>query len=159
MALLRMINADVVVNASLISWSSRLWTRAAALAGLPIVSNVISWDNMSTKTLLDEFVDTFLIWSDEMDEDFNTSLPFVRHKRRVIVGSPQFEPIVEGKGLVSRQEFLRTARSRPRQKANFVYDRVKKPFPTRGRLSRLFAEPLAHPVKGSGEHYGSHASQ
>ena len=106
MSLLKALDADLIFNTSVVNWSSRLWTRAAALNGLPIVSNIISWDNMSTKTLIDEFVDKFLIWSDEMDEDFTTSLPFVRHKPRVIVGTPQFEPIVQGKGLVSRQEFL-----------------------------------------------------
>jgi hypothetical protein len=62
---------------------------------------------MSTKTLLDEFAATYLIWSDEMDEDFSTSLPFLRNKSRVIVGSPQFEPIVQGRGLVPRADFLR----------------------------------------------------
>lgn len=105
-SLLKELDADLIFNTSAVSWSPRLWTRSAALNGLPIVSNVISWDNMSTKTLLDEFVDKYLIWSDEMDEDFTMSLPFVRRKRRVIVGTPQFEPILQEKGLVSRQEFL-----------------------------------------------------
>jgi hypothetical protein len=95
------------VNTSLISWPSRLWTRAAALEGIPVVSNVISWDNMSTKTLLDEFVDTLLIWSDEMDEDVATSLPFVRDTPRIIVGTPQFEPIIQQRGLVPRADFFR----------------------------------------------------
>ena len=104
--LLKDLDPDLLFNTSLVSWPSRLWTRAAGLSGLPLITNVISWDNMSTKTLLDEFVDTFLIWSEEMDDDFATSLPFVREKRRVIVGSPQFEPIVQARGRVSREEFL-----------------------------------------------------
>ena len=128
-SLLRMINADVVFNASLISWSSRMWTRAAALAGIPTVSNVISWDNMSTKTLLDEFVDTFLIWSHEMDEDFTTSLPFVRGKRRVIVGSPQFEPVIEGKDLLSRGEFLQAYGLDPDKKLILYTTGSKSLFP------------------------------
>ena len=103
--LLAQLRPDVVFNASTIAWPSRLWTRAAALNGTPIISNVISWDNISTKTLLDEFVDTFLVWSEEMNDDFAANLPWLREKRRVIVGSPQFEPIVEGRWRQSRDEF------------------------------------------------------
>lgn len=104
--LLARLKPDVVFNTSAASWPQRLWTRAAAVSGIPIISNVISWDNISTKTLLDEFVDTFLIWSEEMDEDFATNLPWLRKKRRLIVGSPQFEPIIESRGLQSRAEFF-----------------------------------------------------
>jgi hypothetical protein len=101
-SLLNELEPDMLFNSSTVGWSSRLWTRAAALAGIPVVANVISWDNMSTKTLVDEFADTFLIWGEEMDEDFATSLPFLRPKPRMIVGSPQFEPIIKRQGLVSR---------------------------------------------------------
>lgn len=104
--LLRRLKPDLVFNTNSVPWPTRPWTRAAALAGVPVVSNVISWDNMSTKTLLDEFAETYLIWSDEMDEDFETTVPFLRDVPRVIVGSPQFEPIIQGRGLVPRAQFL-----------------------------------------------------
>jgi hypothetical protein len=105
--LLRDIDPVVLLNTSAVSWSTRPWTRAAALNGTPIVSVVISWDNMSTKTLLSEFVDTFLIWSEEMDQDFGANLPQLRRKPRAIVGSPQFEPIHTGRGVVPRAEFFK----------------------------------------------------
>jgi hypothetical protein len=41
-----------------------------------------------------------------MDADFTTSVPFVRDKPRVIVGTPQFEPIIQRRGLVSRADFF-----------------------------------------------------
>jgi hypothetical protein len=104
--LLRDLSPTVLFNTSAVSWSTRPWTRAAALNGTPIASMIISWDNMSTKTLLSEFVHTYLIWSEEMDEDFGRSLPQLRAKPRVIVGSPQFEPIRQGRGLLPRAEFF-----------------------------------------------------
>ena len=104
--LLRDLSPTVLLNTSATSWSTRPWTRAAALNGTPSASMIISWDNMSTKTLLSEFVDTFLIWSEEMDEDFGRSLPQLRAKPRVVVGSPQFEPICQGRGLLPRAEFF-----------------------------------------------------
>ena len=127
--LLRRLQPDLVLNTSIISWPSRLWTRAAALNGTPILSYVISWDNMSTKTLLDEFVETFLIWSEEMDEDFTTSVPFVREKPRVIVGSPQFEPILQGTGLVSKETFLADYGLDPRKKLVLYTTGSKTNFP------------------------------
>src|SRR5262245_7301314 len=104
--LLRDLAPTVLLNTSAVSWSTRPWTRAAALNGTPSVSVIISWDNMSTKTLLSEFVHTFLIWSEEMDEDFGRSLPHLRAKPRVIIGSPQFEPIRQGRGLLPRAVFF-----------------------------------------------------
>jgi hypothetical protein len=103
--LLRDLSPTVLLNTCAVSWSTRPWTRAAALNGTPVASYIISWDNMSTKTLLPEFVDTFLIWSEEMDVDFGRSLPQLRLKPRLIVGSPQFEPIRQGRGLLPRAEF------------------------------------------------------
>jgi hypothetical protein len=106
-SLLSRLDGDLIFNTSMVSPGSRVWTRAAELEGMPIVANVISWDNMSTKTLLDEFADVFLIWSEEMEEDFTGTVPFLRNCSRVIVGSPQFEPIIERRGLVPREEFFR----------------------------------------------------
>jgi hypothetical protein len=105
--LLGRLKGDFAINTSTTTWTARLWMRAAALEGLPSIANVISWDNMSTKTLLDEFADTYLLWSEEMEEDFAGTVPFLRSRSRVIVGSPQFEPIIQRRGLLPRAEFFR----------------------------------------------------
>lgn len=127
--LLRRLQPSFVLNTSVVSWPARLWTRSAALAGIPVISNVISWDNISTKTLIDEFVDTFLIWSKEMDEDFSVSLPFLRDKPRVVVGSPQFEPILQGKGLLERADFMSSFGLDPRNKLILYTTGSKTLFP------------------------------
>lgn len=138
--LLRQLQPDFVVDTSIISWPGRLWTRAAALNGTPILAYVISWDNMSTKTLIDEFVDTFLIWSDEMEEDFHTAIPYLRAKRRRIVGSPQFEPIHKGRGLLSREEFLRLYKLDPSKQLILYTTGSKTLFPREAEcLDRLLA--------------------
>ncbi len=127
--LLRSLRPDLVLNTSSVSWSSRLWSRAASLAGIPVVSNVISWDNMSTKTLFDEMSQSYLIWSHEMDDDCAASLPFVRSRPRTIVGSPQFEPIVQGKGLVPRAEFVTRYGLSPEKKLVLYTTGSKSLFP------------------------------
>lgn len=127
--LLSSLGLDLMLNTSSVSWPSRLWSRAAPLAKIPVVSNVISWDNMSTKTLLDEMSDSYLIWSEEMEEDCARSLPFVRNKPRTIVGSPQFEPIVQGRGLVPREDFAHRHGLSPQKKLILYTTGSKTLFP------------------------------
>ncbi|WJW76711.1 hypothetical protein QVG61_06395 [Thiohalobacter sp. IOR34] len=98
---------SLLLNTNCISWISKIWTRAAAIESLPVVSNVVSWDNVSTKWLIDEFAAQYLVWSQEMDQDFDMSLPHFRNKQRRIVGSPQFEAITQKRGLVPKEEFFR----------------------------------------------------
>ena len=104
--LLARLKADVLFNTSAIDWNAKLWTRAAALSGTKVITNVISWDNVSTKSMLDEVADVFLVWSDEMSEDLDLSVPFLRGAPREVIGSPQFEPIHHRQNLLPRAEFM-----------------------------------------------------
>lgn len=97
---------DLMLNANAINFNSKLWTRASALAGVPVVSNVVSWDNISSKWLIDEFSDTYMVWNQEMKTDFQMTFPYLKGKKRIITGTPQFEPILEKKGLLKKDEFF-----------------------------------------------------
>ena len=100
------LSPDVVINANAISYNARLWTRAASIEGIPSVAFVISWDNLSSKWLVDEFVDLYLLWSEEMEEDLKTSFPIFASKEKIITGSPQFEPIIKKSFSISREAFF-----------------------------------------------------
>ena len=106
-ALLKDLSPDAVLNTNAISYSSKLWTRAAALNNIPLASFVISWDNISSKWLIDEFADMYLLWSQEMHEDFHKCFPLFAKKKLVITGSPQFEPIMKKTGLLPGEEFFK----------------------------------------------------
>lgn len=97
---------DLLVNVNSINWSSRLWMRAAMIANIPQLSNIISWDNVSTKTLPDETADVYAVWSKEMDDDFNQTLPYLKDCKRVVVGAPQFGPLRKGNLSISREAFF-----------------------------------------------------
>ena len=97
---------DLLVNVNSINWSSRLWMRAAMIANIPQLSNIISWDNVSTKTLPDEAADIYAVWSKEMDDDFNQTLPYLKDCKRVVIGAPQFGPLRKGNQKISREEFF-----------------------------------------------------
>ena len=119
---------------------------------------IISWDNMSTKTLLSEFVDTFLIWSEEMDEDFGRSLPQLRAKPRVVVGSPQFEPICQGRGLLPRAEFFGKYGLDPSKKLILYTTGSKTLFPGELDLSRDIASALAKELERPRQYHDPNAS-
>jgi hypothetical protein len=110
--MIRRLSPHVVFNTNAISYNARLWTRAAALEGIPTAAFVISWDNLSSKWLVDEFADLCLLWSEEMAEDFKTSFPIFGSKKIMITGSPQFEPIIRKSLGISRKAFFRKYRLR-----------------------------------------------
>lgn len=103
---IRKLKPDMIVNTHAISHNSRIWTKAAALEGIPSAAFVISWDNLSSKWHIDEFANLYLLWSKEMTEDFKNTFPIFSSKNIVITGSPQFEPIIRKSFGVSKKEFF-----------------------------------------------------
>ncbi|WJW76710.1 hypothetical protein QVG61_06390 [Thiohalobacter sp. IOR34] len=82
-------------------------THYAQDQGVVTAAYVISWDNLTTKTLLDEHVDHYLVWSDEMLTEMQEHFPFIEAQAHV-VGSPQFDMYFNKEGLVPRDEFVQS---------------------------------------------------
>jgi hypothetical protein len=105
-SMIKQLSPQAVINANAISYNARLWTRAAALEKINVGAFVISWDNISSKWLIDEFARKYFLWSNEMLDDFKMSLTKFDSREKVITGSPQFEPIIRKSYVMSRRAFF-----------------------------------------------------
>src|SRR3990172_9698421 len=73
--------------------------------GCKVLANIISWDNISTKGLLDTSAQHYTLWSEEMAEELEMYFPCIKSKRHV-VGSPQFDLYYKDELLLKREDFL-----------------------------------------------------
>lgn len=78
---------------------------AARRLGVPALTFIFSWDNLSSKGRITSPFDGFLVWSDHMADEVRRFYPQVDRDRLRVVGSPQFEPYGDPGLLVDRAEF------------------------------------------------------
>ncbi len=57
---------------------------------IPIIGNVLSWDNLTSKGDLPYFPDTMIVWNDTMQKELLTIHDFPKD-RIVVAGAPQFD--------------------------------------------------------------------
>jgi CDP-Glycerol:Poly(glycerophosphate) glycerophosphotransferase len=80
-------------------------TYFARRRGIKTLANVLSWDNTSTKTLMDISCDYTTVWSEEMRNEFLRQFPHIKTKL-VVTGCPLFD-IYYNKSLAEhRKTFL-----------------------------------------------------
>lgn len=80
-------------------------TYYAKLKGCETLANIISWDNLSTKGIIDRYCKYYTLWSEEMIEEKRQYFPFIKSIDYVI-GSPQFDIYFDDTLLMSRNDFL-----------------------------------------------------
>jgi hypothetical protein len=92
---------------STVAHHSSSWplTYYACHHGCKVLANIISWDNISTKGLLDTSAHHYTLWSEEMSEELKMYFPYIRSKNH-IVGSPQFDIYYKDELLLKREDFL-----------------------------------------------------
>ena len=78
---------------------------AARELGIPTVTFIFSWDNLSSKGRIATPFDYFFVWSDLMRRELLTFYPDVTPAQVHIVGTPQFDPYADQSLLWSRAEF------------------------------------------------------
>lgn len=79
---------------------------AAKRLGIPTVTFIFSWDNLTTKGRIAAPFDHFFVWSDQMASELSRFYPDVDGGRVHVVGSPQFEPYADEGIVWDRRHFL-----------------------------------------------------
>lgn len=78
---------------------------AARRLGIPTVTFIFSWDNLTSKARIVAPFDGFFVWSEHMADELRRFYPDVDGDRLRIVGSPQFDPYGDPELLVPRADF------------------------------------------------------
>ena len=79
---------------------------AARELGIPTATFIFSWDNLTSKGRIAAPFDHFLVWSDLMKSELLRFYPDVPAENIHIVGTPQFDPYVDGELLYPKEEFF-----------------------------------------------------
>lgn len=84
--------------------------------GIPTVSMIHSWDNLTSKGRLLETSDYILVWNEIMKSEALYLYPEVRKERISAVGIPQHDYLVNDEWQIERSEFLRQIGADPSKK-------------------------------------------
>jgi hypothetical protein len=99
---------DVVVTATpgVLPGDIRL-IRRARLEGVPSVTFVQGWDNLTSKTIIGARPDELIVWNRRM-RDEAIALHGYRPSEITVTGAPHFDPYFKRHGWVPKDEFLRS---------------------------------------------------
>jgi hypothetical protein len=89
---------------------------AARELGIPTVSFIYSWDNLSSKARIAAPFDRYLVWSPYMRDELLRFYPEIPPDHIQIVGTPQFDPYVDSSIVWPREEFFRRVGADPNRK-------------------------------------------
>lgn len=107
-------NPDLVFTTSLIIYEEKLFLKRAVKRKIPSISMIISWDNLSTKGLLDPKPSKIIVWNEIMKEDA-IRLHNLKESDISITGAPQFD-IYVSKELDDKKTFFRKYRINSKDK-------------------------------------------
>jgi hypothetical protein len=79
---------------------------AARRLGIPTVTFIASWDNITSKGRIAAPFDHYLVWSDLMRKELHHDYPELPKDCVHVVGTPQFDAYADRSLLWSRREFL-----------------------------------------------------
>jgi hypothetical protein len=75
--------------------------------GMPVIGNISSWDNISTKNRLVYKYDGYMVWSEEMKRQLLLYYPDSRSKPVEITGAPQFDVFFQERFYQTKEEFCK----------------------------------------------------
>jgi hypothetical protein len=86
---------------------------AARALGIPTVTFIYSWDNLSSKGRIAAPFDYYLVWSELMKRELLRYYPDVHAERVVVTGTPQFDAYAEESLYLTRERFCRVIGADP----------------------------------------------
>ena len=99
---------DLVFNCSHIHGPmADLPMRVAEGMGFKTAAFIFSWDNLTSRSRIFVPYDYYLVWTDNIREDFLRLYPFVDKDRVIVTGTPQFDYHFNPEFTMQREEFCR----------------------------------------------------
>ena len=78
---------------------------ASRKLGIPTLTYITSWDNLTTKNRYMFSYDGYLLWSKSMQDQLSVLYPQSRNKPQYIIGAPQYDIFKNNKYVQTKNEF------------------------------------------------------
>jgi hypothetical protein len=104
-ALFRRVRPDLLLSTNVLDPQEAPVIRQARARGVPVVGQVLSWDNLSSKGVVPAPLDRYLVWNEWMGDEVRRLYGEPADRIRV-TGVAQFDDYHEPEGLLEREAFL-----------------------------------------------------
>lgn len=104
--IIKAIEPDLVFCASQRPIAAVAPMEAAKALDIPTTCAIFSWDNLPKATLVVE-ADSYLVWSEHMQQELKTYYPFTASSKTYVTGTPQFENHYDLKLLKDKSAFFK----------------------------------------------------
>jgi hypothetical protein len=104
-ACFRRLRPDLYFSTNLLDPQEAPIIRRAKAQGVPVVGQVLSWDNLSSKGLVPEPLDYYVVWNEWMGREL-TDLYGVSADRIAVTGAPQFDQYHDRSDVPDRETFF-----------------------------------------------------
>ena len=101
------IKADVVFSITPFLLDEEPLLRAAKRIGLPLITSILSFDNLTTKDPLPVVFDLYCVWNQYNAGEIRSFYPESQNKHIVITGPPQFDFYTKSEFLLSRDDWMK----------------------------------------------------
>lgn len=119
------------------------FVKAAMEAGIPVVSMVPSWDNLTTKGVLFTKFERLFVWNQEMQEEVLTLYPYYRKSEVPVIGIPRFQVFEEElPAQYTRDALLTSLGLDPALKTILFANTATSSFPDQPDVARHIAEAI-----------------
>ena len=113
LARLRQLRPDLLVTTGTFRYEEPAIVAAARRLGIPVLAQITSWDNPSTKNRMVFRYDGYLVWSEQMKQDIHHFYPESLEVPVYLTGAPQFDVFFDQRFGQERAAFCHEQRLDP----------------------------------------------